>query len=55
MSGEVVEVNGALKDKPELVNTTRTQLDGRDQAGADPAEADALLDADRSTEASCVG
>ena len=32
VAGEVVEVNAALKDKPEVVNTTRTELDDRAQA-----------------------
>lgn len=46
ISGEVIEVNGALREKPELLNTSpfgdgwiaKVKL-------ADPAELDALLDA----------
>ena len=45
VSGEVVEVNGVLKDKPELVNTAPHDTWMVAIKLADPAEAGALLDA----------
>ena len=47
MSGEVVEVNEALRDTPELLNT-RPVRRGVDREGraVGPSELDALLDAD---------
>ena len=45
VSGEVVEVNGALKDKPELVNTQPHDAWMVAIKLSDPGEADALLDA----------
>ena len=46
ISGEVIEVNGALREKPELLNTSPVG-DGwiAKVKLADPAELDALLDA----------
>jgi glycine cleavage system H protein len=45
ISGTVAEVNGALKDKPELVNTTPHDAWMIKLALANPGEADGLLDA----------
>ncbi len=45
VSGEVVEVNGALKDKPELVNSAPHDTWMVAVRMADPSEAAALLDA----------
>ena len=45
VSGEVVEVNGALKDKPELVNSQPHDAWMVAIRLSDPGEADALLDA----------
>lgn len=45
VSGEVVEVNGSLKDKPELVNSDPHGTWMVAVRLSDPAEADALLDA----------
>ncbi len=45
VSGEVVEVNGALKDKPELVNTQPHDAWMVAIKLSDPGEAGALLDA----------
>ena len=45
VSGEVVEVNGALKDKPELVNSQPHDAWMVAIRLSDPGEADVLLDA----------
>ena len=45
VSGEVVEVNPALRDKPELVNTAPHDTWMIAIRLADPSEVDALLDA----------
>ena len=45
VSGEVVEVNGALKDKPELVNSAPHDTWMVAIKLTDPSEAGALLDA----------
>ncbi len=45
LSGEVVEVNTALKDKPELVNTTPHDAWMIKVRLSDPGETGALLDA----------
>jgi glycine cleavage system H protein len=45
LSGEVVEVNASLKDKPEVLNTTPHESWMIVLKVADPAEAQALLDA----------
>ena len=45
VSGEIVEVNGALKDKPELVNSAPHDTWMVAVRLADPSEAAALLDA----------
>ena len=45
VSGEIVEVNGALKDKPELVNSAPHDTWMVAVKMADPSQAAALLDA----------
>jgi glycine cleavage system H protein len=50
MSGEVVEVNGALKDKPEAVNTSPHDSWMIVLRVTDPSEAGALLDAAQYTD-----
>ena len=45
VSGEVIEINEALEDEPELVNADAFEYWIRKVKVSDPAEVDALLDA----------